>query len=394
MTEVLVAGVGMTPFGKFPEQSISDLARAAALDALDDAQVIPGAIEAVFAAHARTSASGHENGVSELVLHDLGVVGAAAVDVGNFCASGSTAFREAMINIQAGVCDVALAVGVEQLSRRQDKGSPLVPDGDPWEVQFGFSPPAYFALVAQEYMRQTGAGPEVFARVAVKNRANAALNPLAQYREPISVEDVLRSPMVADPLTRLSCCPTGDGAAAAVLVSERFAAQLGRSRLIRIRGSSLVAGTYRSPVLTGFEIDRVAAERAYQSASIDPADVDVVELHDAFTVAEVIHYEDLLLCPRGEGGRFLMSGATEIDGSVAVSSSGGLLSKGHPLGATGIAQVWELVTQLRGEAGSRQVAGARIGLAHCVGGFIGGEPAVSSVHVLEGPSDRTAGSAR
>lgn len=382
MTGVHVAGVGMTAFGKFRDRTIEDLGLEAVLAAVDDAGVRPEEITAAYAGHARTGRLlGRENGVGQLVLAAAGVRGIPVAGVGNFCASGSTAFREAVLAVMTGLYDVVLAVGVEKLSVRPEKGKPLTSDGMEFEGEFGFTPPAFFALVAQAYMARTGATAADFAQVAVKNRAHAAHNPLAQYRAPVTVEEVLGSRMVADPLTLLSCCPTGDGAAAAIVVSDRVAKRLG-GRTVPVRATSLVSG-FGDPTATGhFEVDVKAATAAYEQAGIDPSDVDLAEVHDAFTVTEVIHYEDLKLCPPGEGIKHLADGSFALGGRLPVSTSGGLMSKGHPLGATGIAQVHEVVTQLRGEAGPRQVESARVGLAHCAGGFLDGDVAVSAVHLF------------
>jgi acetyl-CoA acetyltransferase len=275
-----------------------------------------------------------------------------------------------------------LALGVEQLSARPEKGKPLTSDGMEFEGEFGFTPPAFFALVAEAYMRRTGATRETFAQVAVKNRAHARFNAYAQYRDPVTVEQVLSSKTIAGPLTLLSCCPTGDGAAAAVLVSARAARRLGGGRFVRVLGTGLQSG-FGDPTATGhFEVDRTTARCAYEQAGVSPADIDVAEVHDAFTATEVMHYEDLLLCPPGEGPKYVAEGLTAMGGTIPVSTSGGLLSKGHPLGATGIAQVHEIVTQLRGEAGPRQVPDARVGLTHCAGGFLGGDVAASAVHIF------------
>jgi acetyl-CoA acyltransferase len=189
--------------------------------------------------------------------------------------------------------------------------------------------------------------------------------------------------MVADPIRVLGSCPTGDGAAAAVVVSDRAAQRLGLSRLVRVRATALTSGAAGPDENGNFDIDRRAAAVAYDMAGIDPSDVDVAEVHDAFAVTEVIHYEDLFLCPTGDGPKLVHDGSTELGGRVPVSTSGGLLCKGHPLGATGVAQVHEIVTQLRGEAGERQVDGARVGLAHCVGGFMDGDACSSAVHLFE-----------
>jgi acetyl-CoA acyltransferase len=338
----------------------------------------------VYAGHARTGqTNGRENGVGQLVAAAAGVVGVPVLGVGNFCASGSTAFREAFIAVTSGMYDVVLAIGIEKLSTRQDRGQPLTSDGVGYLSLFGFTPPAYFAMAAKRYMALTGATLSDFAAVAVKNRAHAAFNPNAQYRDAVTVEQVLNSPVVAEPLTVLSCCPTGDGAAAAILVSGAMAKRIGTSRLVRVRGSSLASASYQIQDLDSFDIDRRAATSAYAMAEIGPADIDVVELHDAFTATEVIHYEDLQLAAAGQGLSLLRDGSTRIGGRIPVNPSGGLLSRGHPLGATGLAQVHEIVTQLRGNAGARQVKSARIGVTHCVGGFVDGQIASSSVHVLE-----------
>ncbi len=384
MTAALVAGVGMTRFGKFPDRSLGDLGREAVLAALDDAGMTGSQIQIAYAGHARTGRlHGRENGVGQLVLWEAGIRDIPITGVGNFCASGSSAFREAVFAVLTGLYDVALAVGVEKLSSRAERGRPLTSDGMELEGEFGFTPPAFFAMAAKAYMANTGATPEILAKVAVKNRKHAMQNPYAQYRDPITVEDVLSAPMIAEPFTRLSCCPTGDGAAAVVVVSEAAARRLGQKRLIRVLATSLSSGGYRTGPLGWFDIDRRAARSAYDMAGIDPADIDVAEVHDAFTATEIIHYEDLLLCGHGDGPRMIADGETALGGRLPVSTSGGLLSKGHPLGATGIAQVHEITTQLRGEAGARQVDGARTGLTHCVGGFLDGDAASSCIHILQ-----------
>jgi acetyl-CoA acetyltransferase len=384
MTGVSVAGVGMTAFGKFPDRSLADLGVEAVRAAVDDAGISLEAIQVSYAGHARTGRlHARENGVGQLILSQAGLFGIPVTGVGNFCASGSTAFREAVMAIMTGLYDVALAIGVEKLSVRAEKGRPLTSDGMEYEGEFGFTPPAYFALVTKRYMAATGATPETFAEVAVKNRRHASLNPYAQYRDPITVEDVMASRMVADPIRLLMSCPTGDGAAAAIVVSDRAAERLGLQRLVRVRATALVSGGNPPDDGGRFDIDRRAAESAYRMARIDPGDVHVAEVHDAFAATEVIHYEDLFLCPPGDGPKFVHDGETALGGRIPVSTSGGLLCKGHPLGATGVAQVHEIVTQLRGEAGPRQVEGARIGLVHCVGGFLDGDACSSAIHLLE-----------
>ncbi|WP_320670498.1 thiolase family protein [Patulibacter defluvii] len=383
MRDVYVAGAAMTPFGRFADRRIEDLGREAIVGALADAQLPPAAVQVAYAGHARTGRlHQRENGVGQLCCWSAGIREIPVTGVGNFCASGSTALREAWIAVGSGLYDVALAVGVEQLSRRAERGQPLTSDGMEMEGRLGFSPPAYFALSAQRYMAATGADRRTLAQVAVKNRAHAAHNPHAQYRTPITVEEVLAAPSVVDPFTRLCCCPTSDGAAAVVLVSDRARSAIGGRPAVRIASSSLASGGYRDEDLATFAIDRRAARTAYEMAGIGPEDLDVAEVHDAFTYTEIAHYEDLGFCAPGDGARMVADGETALGGRLPVSTSGGLLSRGHPLGATGVAQALEITQQLRGEAGGRQVEGARVGLAHCVGGFLDNDAAASAVHLF------------
>lgn len=383
MRDVFVAGVAMTPFGRFQHETIETLGRAAILGALADASINQADVEVAYAGHARTGRlHARENGVGQLCCWSAGIREIPVSSVGNFCASGSTAFREAWIAVGSGLYDVGLALGVEQLSKRPEGGQPLTSDGMELEGELGFTPPAFFALAARRYLHTTGISERVLAEIAVKNRRHASLNPVAHHRTPITAEEVLSSPMVADPLTRLSCCPTSDGAAAAILVSGDGARRLGLTRLVRVLASSLVSGGYRGDDIAHLDLDHRAALAAYEMAGVGPEDVDLAEVHDAFTISELVHYEDLGFCPMWEGANLVLSGDTSLGGRIPVSTSGGLLSRGHPLGATGVAQAVELVTQLRGEAGPRQVEGARIGLMHCVGGFITHDSAASAVHVL------------
>ena len=383
MRDVYVAGVGMTPFARMPDIGIEELGRQAILGALDDAGLPGGAVQVAYAGHARTGRlHGRENGVGQLCCWAAGIRDIPIAGVGNFCASGSAAFCETWLAVGSGLYDVGLALGVEKLSTRAEKGRPLTSDGMELEGLFGFTPPAFFAMVAQRYMAESGATREDLAKVAVKNRGHAVANPVAQYRDPVTVEQVLTSPMVADPLTRLSCCPTGDGAAAAVLVAGDAIDGLSNRRLVRVAASALVSGGYRNGDLASMEIDRRAAAAAYEMAGLGPEDLDLAEVHDAFTATELVHYEDLGFCGRGDGPRFLSQGEATFGGKIVVNPSGGLLSRGHPLGATGVAQVAEVVLQLRGEAGPRQVPDARAGLTHCVGGFLDGDAASSAVHIL------------
>jgi acetyl-CoA acetyltransferase len=383
MRKVVVLGVGMTPFGRHPDLTIAELGRQAVVEAVADAGIDTNQIQAVYAGHARTGQlQQQENGVGQRICAEVGLPWVPVTGVGNYCASGSTAFREAYFSVASGFCEIALAVGVEKLSDRRGKGSPLVADGRE-QAEDGFTPVAYYAMIANRHRELFGTSSAELAAVAVKNRRFASTNPLAQYRVPISVDEVLAAPMIAAPLTLLSCCPTTDGASAAVLCS-RVVARRYTTKPVSVSASSLTSGGYEmGGDITTAEIDVRAARAAYEAAGVGPMDIDVAEVHDAFTIAEVMHYEDLGFCPKGSGGKFVASGEAGPDGVVTVNPSGGLLSRGHPLGATGLAQVVEIARQLKGRAGDRQRDGARVGLTHCVGGFVKNDFAASSIHILQ-----------
>lgn len=370
MRKVYVIGVGMTRFGKFPGKNILEFGVEACFKAMKDGDISPKQIQVAYAGHARTGQlQGRECGIGQSVLWELGVTGIPISSVGNFCSSGSTAFREAWMAVASGMYDVAVAIGVEQLSVRAGKGRPLTSDGVELLTSLGFAPPTFFANLATRHSYEYGTTQEQMALVAVKNRRNACFNPYAQYQQGVTVEEVLGSPMIVYPLTLYSCCPIGDGGAAAVLCSRDIARKSNR-KAIEVAACALSSGAYKKQKdFTGLLVTQEAAKQAYEFSGIGPEDVDVAEVHDCFTVSELIHYEDLGFCKKGEGGRMVEKGATDIGGTVAVNPSGGLLSKGHPLGATGIAQVAEIVWQLRGEAGKRQVKGPTVGLTHCAGGF-------------------------
>ena len=284
--------------------------------------------------------------------------------------------------VRSGMHDVVLVIGVEKLSKFGGGTLPL--EEEDWEVSQGMVMPALYAMRANRYMHDYGLTREQLAKVSVKNRRNGSLNPDAQMRKEVSVEEVLASRPIADPFTLLQCCPTGDGAAAIVLCSSRVARQY-RSNPIHVRASDLTSGKY----MPGFrdmtipEITVRGAKEAYEEASIGPEDVDVAEVHDAFSIAELLYYEAFGFCGRGEAGSFIDRGETEIGGRIAVNPSGGLLAKGHPIGATGAAQIVEIVRQLRSEAGERQVPDAKVGLAHATGGGISGfDHGACSIHIF------------
>jgi acetyl-CoA acetyltransferase len=385
MQDVFVTGVGITPFGKFPAETLQSLGRAASLDALRDAGIGPRDVGVISCGTARSGIlNNHESGVGQLIGWELGITTIPVYNVKNYCASGSTAFDVAHMAVAGGFQDVALVIGVEKMSVRAEKGRPITSDGVEVETDFGFTPPAVFAAAAAEHMRDFGTTREQIAMVAVKNRANAAHNPVAQYRDPITVEQVLASPTVAGSLNLFDCCPTGDGAAAVVLMSEAAVQRFGAGdRAIRVAASVLSSGEYdQIKPLTSFHLDVLSSRKAYERAGIGPDDIDLAEVHDAFTITEIIHAEDLGFVEKGEGGRAVERGEFSIGGRLPISPSGGLLTKGHPLGATGTAQIVELTQQLRGESGVRQVEGAKVALAQLSGGFMESDLATSSMIIL------------
>ncbi len=366
--EVFVIGVGMTPFGRHEGRGIEEIGADAARAALVDAGIDASGVEIAFCGHVLQGITAGQRALSR-----TGIAGAPVVNVENACASGSTAFHQAVAAVRGGAAQIALALGLEKMER----GPIPVDSSDVRMTPRRGAPlmPGMFAEIFRAHSRRYGTTLEQLAMVSVKNRDHAAENPRAQYRERITIEDVLRSRVVADPLTLLMCCPTGSGAAAAVVASADVAR--GRRRPITVAASVLRSdppGDASDPLQMIVGINTDAIRRAYAQAGIGPDDLDVIELHDCFAIAEIIHYENLGLCPRGEGGKFVEAGLSRIGGNVAVSTSGGLLSKGHPLGATGVAQVVEIVEQLRGESGARQVANARSALTHCQG--FGGAAAV------------------
>ena len=401
MRDVMVAGVGMTQFARH-DKGVRPLAEEAVAEALAGAGVEAPAVETAFFANAVAGLiTGQEMIRGEVALKNTGLAGIPMVNVENACASASSAFHLAWMSVASGLYDVAIAVGSEKLTH-EDKTRSFKAIGTAVDVEWIQGLLAqmeqaqakeaggpgqgrslfmdFYAAAARMYMNESGATAEDFADIAVKNRAHAALNPRAQFRDLVTREDVLASRLVADPLTLLMCSPIGDGAAAAVLCSEEAAARFGVTTPVRVRASVLLTGRDRKPGEPAV-VER-AAHRAYELAGVDPSDLDVVEVHDAAAPAELMLYEELGLCDKGEGPRLLQKGDTRLGGRVPVNTSGGLLSKGHPIGATGLAQIAEVVWQLQGQAGDRQVEGAQLGLTENAGGFLGLEPAAVCVHIL------------
>jgi acetyl-CoA acyltransferase len=381
-----VLGVGIGTFGKYATQTLGTLGRRAGELALRDAGISPQQVEMIACGCARSGVlQGRESGVGQLIGWELGIQGVPVYNEKAYCASGSMAFNVATMAVAGGFHDISLVIGVEKMSSRTGKGRPLTSDGMELEGEIGFTPSVYYAMAAKRHMSTYGTTRDQIATVAVKNRRAAALNPAAQYRTPITIEDVRASRPVSEPLHLFDCCPTGDGAAAAVIVSEDALRRLGYTANVRIAASVVGTGLYEDQQrdLSSFGLDRRTASAAYEQAGIAPTDVSVAEVHDSFSIAEIIHYEDLGFCAPGEGGRLVESGATALGGKLPVSTSGGLLNRGHPLGATGVAQIVELTEQLQGRSGRRQVRDARIGLAHISGGFHEGDFATTGVTILE-----------
>ncbi len=379
MSDVYVIGTDMIKFGRYPDRTLADLGAEAAPLALDDAGVTIKDIQAVYCGNLMEAGKS----VGQRVLGQIGQTGVPVVNVANACATGATALREAFIAIKAGMYDLCLAVGVEKLGRGLLGGGATADEGIPPEGLFGsVTMPTVFSELGMEHQRKYGTTFEQFAKVAVKNHHHSTFNPKAMYQKETPLDEVMSAEMISYPNTKLMCSVNVDGSAAAVLASERMAKKLGvMGRAIRIRASILTSDPYseRNHVMPGFSsTTRLAAKQAYEMAGVAPEDINLVELHDCFATAEILHYENLQLCKDGEAGRMIDSGATALGGKVPVNVSGGLLSKGHPLGATGIANVFEVSLHLRKEAGSRQVEGARIGMTHVVG-----MGTSAAVHILE-----------
>lgn len=380
MGDVLIIGASMTEFGKHPDRSLRDLGFEACLNAIRDAGITPEEIEAGYCANALAPIIQGETGVGQNVFWEVGINEIPIVNVENACASGSTALWEGWMAVAGGFYDMVIIAGVEKAV--MPKGTPLNVGAGELETNLGDVFPGYFALIAQKHMEKFGTTREQMAKVSVKNHFNGTLNPYAQFHKLFSLEEILNSPIIADPLTLYSCCPNSDGAAALILCSQEKARKMD-VRPVRIVASVLTTGIYDNHRdITGWEIEKRAAKKAYDMASLAPEDLDVAEVHDAFTICEIIHYEGLGLCPPGEGGRFVDEGVTQLGGRIPVNPSGGLLSKGHPVGASGVAQVVEIVWQLRNEAGKRQVKNPRVGLAQIMGGNKEGDTRACTVHIL------------
>ena len=377
MSDVYVMGVDMIKFGRFPDRSVPNIGAEAALMALDDAGLGIQDMQALYCGNLG-QASGM---VGQRILQEIGQTGMPVVNVANACATGATAFREAWMSIKAGMYDVVLAVGVEQMGKGLLGGAGSG-DGIPKEGLLGSGTmPCVFAEAGMEHAKEYGTTFEQFAKISVKNHHHSTMNPKAMYQIETPLDDVMNAEMISYPNTKLMCSVNVDGSAAAVLVSEKKARELGMARAVKVRASAMASDPYTDRDLVMPDVNactRLAAKDAYEQAGVGPEDVNLVELHDCFATAEMLHYENLGLCKDGDAGRMIDEGHVELGGKVPVNVSGGLLSKGHPLGATGIANIYEICTHLRGEAGKRQVEGAKIGMTHVIG--LG---TACGIHILE-----------
>ncbi len=377
MREVAVIGAGLIPFGKYPEKTLADIAWPAVKHAIEDSGLKKSEIEAAYCG---TALGGMMAG--QRILKKLGITGLPIINIENACSSSSTAFREAYIAVAAGVYDAVLVIGVEKLTKFGGGTLPL--EKEDWEVAHGLVMPALYAMRARRYMHEYGLTDDQLAMVSVKARKHGALNPDAQFRDPVTVEQVKNARPVADPMTLFHCCPSGDGAAAVVICSAEKARQH-TANLVKVLGSEINSGKYMTGYrdMTSPEITVRGAKQLYEESGIGPEDVDLAEVHDAFAIAELLYYEALGFCKKGEAAKLLEDGETSVGGRIPVNPSGGLLAKGHPIGATGVAQIVEVVRQLRGQCGGRQVEGAKIGLTHCTGGGVSGfDHGVCSIHLF------------
>ena len=379
MSRTYIAGAGMVRFGKFAASvTFEKLAVGAATAAMKDAGASRGQIDAVYLGHVFGGPV-----AGQRVATELGLGGLPVSNHENYCASGATALREAWMAIRAGVHDVVLVIGAEKMTDRIKGG--VTPDPSDLDAMQGFVMTAGHALSARRYMADHGATREQIAMVAVKNHAHSQHNPFAHYQRAVTLDEVMNARPVAEPLGVLDCSPISDGAAAAVVCSRAGLQRLGiAARRPEVRAVGLVSGTLRTGLydLNEEDVSRRAGKQAYEQAGIDPKDIDFVEMHDCFTIAEIVRMEGLGLVPRGEGARWTAEGRTSLGGTLPVNPSGGLLSRGHPVGATGMAQVCELYWQLMGQAGERQVNGAKLALAYCKGGTVSGTDGASVTTVV------------
>ncbi len=383
MRDVAIAGVGMTRFGELWDQSLRDLFTEAALAAINEAGV--DHIDSMYIGAMSAGLFNGQEHIASLLADYLGMPGIPATHVESACASGGLAVRQAFIEVASGMSDIVLAGGVEKMNDGADATYALATASDQdYEAFHGVTFPGLYAMMARAHMHKYGTTREHLAEIAVKNHLHGSLNPKAQFRMKITVEQVLSATMVADPLGLLDCSPVTDGAAAVIVTTPEIAAKL-KKPVVQIRASAhatdVMALHSRKDPASLPAVAR-ASEKAYKQAGISPDDLDLLEVHDCFTIAELIIMEELQIVKRGEAGPAIKNGLTRYDGKIPVNLSGGLKSKGHPVGASGVAQVIELVEQLRGNAGERQIENAHLAMAQNMGGSGGS----CVIHILEAKS--------
>ena len=410
MTEVYIIGLGMIRFNKYPDRGVRDMAQEVTRLALKDAGLEKEDLQAAFFSNSFWGMFSNQHSIrGQVILRSMGIDAIPVTNVENACAGASTALHLAVAGIRANMFDVALAFGSEKITHPNKTLSltafASAMDVDNFEshlnmmmalnktfnveIPEGQTPPGEgrsifmdaYAMGAKWHMSRFGSTQRQLAAICSKNHFHASLNPMAQYQEPMSIEAVLADKPIAYPLTRAMCAPVGDGAAAAIICSAGYLKKLQSPRPIKILASVLGSGTDRT--MDGEDIGERLSKQAYEQASIGPGDISLAELHDATSYGELHQTEAMGFCPLGEGGIYAESGATILGGKLPLNTSGGLETRGHPIGASGLAQIYELGLQLRGEAGNRQVKGARIALAENGGGSIGVEEAAMCIHILE-----------
>ena len=409
-----IVGIGMTPLGKHLDQSVKQLSAKAIDAALGDAGIGKDGIEAAWFCNTRQGALEGQHGVrGQSSLRAYGFESIPIFNTDNACASSSSGLYQAFASVESGLCDVALVVGAEKMNYPEKREAMFEAFRGSWDRDLadehlarllamgnGVAAPEgtaegaaersvfmdIYAAQARFHMDRFGTTERQIAAVAAKNHNHSVENPYAQYRFPMTVDAVLADRMIVWPITRAMCAPMSDGACAIVIASEAALSRFDRNRAVRIRGIAVSSSSDRGELEVDRHLTRVAALKCYERAGVAPGDINVAELHDASAIAEILHSENVGFCDYGDGGALVESGDTKLGGRLPINVSGGLLSKGHPIGATGAIQLHELVTQLRGEAGSRQVAKARLALAENGGGFHGIEEAACVVTILEGPS--------
>ena len=388
MRKVAVLGVGMTKFAKYPDTSLKELSRIATWAAIKDVGIDPREIEIIYFGNSLAGLiTGQESIRGQTVFREMGLVGKPIINVENACASASTAFFGAWMAVASGYADVALALGSEKLFCGDTvKSINALATCSDTEVEgrMGFQFSAHYAMKLRRHMSKYGLTREQMAKVTVKNHHNGSLNPYAQYQNEVTIEEVLNSRMIADPITLFMTAPMGDGAAAAILTSVKKARQF-TTKPVYLAATVLQSSAVRDIRKPDEpDVSEICAIQAYEKAGIGPEDIEVAEVHDAMAPGEILQYENLHFCPKGEGGKMIDEGRTQLTGEIPVNPSGGLSARGHPVGATGLAQIAEIVWQLRGQAEKRQIKPkVKVGLVQNGGGAIAGEPASMTVHILK-----------